>query len=110
MRNRRFRAQRAGGGFVNQQRFAVAPGDLRGFEQALRMRHSLEHTGNGMTGGFVRQIGDQIGDIDIGLVARGKGVTDRHAAFDGLRQGLGQGAGLTGNADAPAAASRAASG
>ena len=101
MRNRRFGAQRAGGRLVNQQRLSVTPCHLRGFEQALRMRHSFKHAGNGVTRRFVREIRDQIGDIDIGLIARGKGMTDRHAAFHGLRQGLRERAGLTGNADTP---------
>ena len=99
MRNRRFGAQSSRSRFMNQQDLPAAPCDLRRLEQALRMRHSFEDTRDGMTGWFVRQISDQIRDIDIGLVARGEGVTDRYAAFDRLGQGLRQGAGLTGNAD-----------
>ncbi len=67
------------------------------------MRHSLESTGDGMTARLVGKIGHEVGHIDIGLVARGENMTDGRAAFHRLRHGLGQGAGLAGDADGHAA-------
>jgi len=83
MRNRRFGAHRTGRGFVDQQglplcqAICAASSSRCGCDMPSNTQQWHDRRAH-------REIGPQVGHIDVGLVAGGKRMTDRHTAFNGL--------------------------
>jgi hypothetical protein len=84
MRDGRLRTQLASRDLVDEQRLVRPPGELSSLEQPLWMRHPLEHTGNGLAVRILRQVGDQIGDINIALIASREGMAHGGPPLDRL--------------------------
>ena len=69
----------------NNERFVGGIRNLRRFNEAHRVRHAFKYASNRAARRIIRQEGNAIRHINIGRIAGGEKVADRHPAHHRLR-------------------------